>query len=315
MRMNRLIQDCLPLAAKRNQARLKRKLRSGITRLIVYFLLTGVGVVFLYPILYMIVYSFKSLPDLVNPTIEWIPSRLYLENYQKALVVLDYGRSFLVTVALVSLATVLQTTSCALAGYALARHNLPLKKLWLVCVVLAFLIPTQVTLIPKYLMFHTYRLVGSPLSVLLPAAFGQGISSSVFVLVFHRFFSGYPLSFDEAARIDGAGSFTVFYKIALPMCIPAIIVSLLFSFVWFWNETYLSGLLLGEKFRTLPMKLQSFVDEFNRSFGAVKGSINKVNESIRLAATLLVISPLLVLYLVLQRQFIEGIESSGITGE
>lgn len=313
--MNKGFNRGLTLHMRENSVRYKRKLYSGLMCLIVYFLLIGIGIVFLYPVLYMIVYSFKSLPDLVNPTIEWIPSRLYLENYRKALVVLDYGRSLMVTVIQVSLQTLLQTISCALAGYGLARHNIPYKKLWLVFVVLAFLIPSQVTLIPKYLMFNNYGLVGSPLSILLPAAFGQGVSSSVFVLVFHQFFSGYPLSFDEAARIDGAGSFRVFYKIALPICIPAVIVSLLFSFVWFWNETYLSGLLLGEDFRTLPMKLESFVYEFNRSFGSVQGSVNKVNESIRLAATLLVVSPLLILYLVLQRQFIEGIESSGITGE
>lgn len=283
------------------------------TRVLTYFILIGIGVVFLHPILYMLVNSFKSVSDLVNPTIEWIPNKLYLENYKSALEVLEYGKSFGVTLALVGVATIFQTVSCALAGYALARHDLPLKKLWIVMMILSFLTPSSVTLIPKYLMFNTYGLIGNPLSILIPAILGQGVNSTIFVLVFFNFFSRYPRSFDEAARLDGASGLTIFFKVAVPICMPAVIVSLLFSFVWFWNETYVSGLLLGNSMRTLPMKLQSFVEEYSRLGGS--GAENKINESLQLAATVLVISPLMVLYIALQKHFIEGIESAGITGE
>ncbi len=283
------------------------------TRALTYFILIGIGVVFLHPILYMLVNSFKSVSDLVNPTVEWIPNKLYLENYKSALDVLEYGKSFGVTLALVGVATIFQTVSCALAGYALARHDLPLKKLWLVMMILSFLTPSSVTLIPKYLMFNTYGLIGNPLSILIPAILGQGVNSTIFVLVFFNFFSRYPRSFDEAARLDGASGLTIFFKVAVPICMPAVIVSLLFSFVWFWNETYVSGLLLGNSMRTLPMKLQSFVEEYSRLGGS--GAENKINESLQLAATVLVISPLMVLYIALQKHFIEGIESAGITGE
>lgn len=283
------------------------------TRVLTYFILIGIGVVFLHPILYMLVNSFKSVSDLVNPTVEWIPNKLYLDNYKSALEVLEYGKSFGVTLALVGVATIFQTVSCALAGYALARHDLPLKKLWIVMMILSFLTPSSVTLIPKYLMFNTYGLIGNPLSILIPAILGQGVNSTIFVLVFFNFFSRYPRSFDEAARLDGASGLTIFFKVAVPICMPAVIVSLLFSFVWFWNETYVSGLLLGNSMRTLPMKLQSFVEEYSRLGGS--GAENKINESLQLAATVLVISPLMVLYIALQKHFIEGIESAGITGE
>lgn len=283
------------------------------TRVLTYFILIGIGVVFLHPILYMLVNSFKSVSDLVNPTVEWIPNKLYLDNYKSALDVLEYGKSFGVTLALVGVATIFQTVSCALAGYALARHDLPLKKLWIVMMILSFLTPSSVTLIPKYLMFNTYGLIGNPLSILIPAILGQGVNSTIFVLVFFNFFSRYPRSFDEAARLDGASGLTIFFKVAVPICMPAVIVSLLFSFVWFWNETYVSGLLLGNSMRTLPMKLQSFVEEYSRLGGS--GDENKINESLQLAATVLVISPLMVLYIALQKHFIEGIESAGITGE
>ena len=291
----------------------KKKASAVFSKLLLYFLLIGIGMVFLHPILYMLDNSFKSVNDLINPTIEWIPSKLYLDNYKVAAEVLDYFRILLVTIAVVGTATVFQTISCALAGYSIARHDMPLKNLWLVLMILSFLTPASITLIPKYLMFNKYGLIGSPLSVLLPALLGQGINSAVFVLVFNQFFAGYPKSFDEAARLDGASGIKIFFKVALPVCVPAIIVSLLFSFVWFWNETYVSGLLFGNALRTLPMKLQSFVEEFGRSHAS--GSDNKINESLQLAATVLVVSPLMLFYISLQKYFIEGIEASGITGE
>ena len=290
-----------------------KKASAVFSKLLLYFLLIGIGMVFLHPILYMLDNSFKSVNDLVNPTIEWIPSKLYLDNYKVAAEVLDYFRILLVTIAVVGTATVFQTISCALAGYSIARHDMPLKNLWLVLMILSFLTPASITLIPKYLMFNKYGLIGSPLSVLLPALLGQGINSAVFVLVFNQFFAGYPKSFDEAARLDGASGIKIFFKVALPVCVPAIIVSLLFSFVWFWNETYVSGLLFGNALRTLPMKLQSFVEEFGRSHAS--GSDNKINESLQLGATVLVVSPLMLFYISLQKYFIEGIEASGITGE
>lgn len=302
-----LRQWTLPVAKRQG----KRLLLSAAT----YFLLVGIGIVFLYPVLYMLSNSLKDVQDLVNPTIEWIPSHLYGGNFGRALYVLDYPKTLLVTVLLVLTATVFQTISCAMAGYAFARHSFPGKRMWLLMVVVAFLIPAQVTLVPKYLMFYNYGLVNTPLSVLLPALLGQGINSSIFILIFQQFFSSYPKSFDEAAQLDGAGRWRVFFSVALPLCVPAIIVSLLFSFVWFWNETYTSSLLLGPALRTLPMKLASFVEEFSRTYGGSAGEAARLNESVRMAATLLVIAPLVGLYLLLQRQFIEGIEASGVTGE
>lgn len=282
-----------------------------------YFLLIGIGTAFLYPILFMVVNSLKDVQDLVNPTIEWLPSHLYFGNFGRAIYTLRYEITLPFTILYVAVAAFAQTVSCAMAGYAFARHEFPLKKLWMVMLVVAFLIPAQVTLVPKYLMFYKYHLTGTLLATWLPALLGQGVNSSIFVLVFYQFFSGYPKSFDEAAQLDGAGRFTVFFKVALPMVGPAIIVSILFSFVWFWNETYTSSLLLGSEFRTLPMKLESFVAEFETIYQSATSNdtATKLNESLRMAATLLVISPLMLLYVALQRRFIEGIEAAGLTGE
>ncbi len=292
----------------------KKSLLGMIAR---YLLLIGISAVFLYPILYMICNSLKSVQDLVNPTVEWLLVKPTWENFTKALKTLRYGSTLPFTIFYTLAATLAQTVSCAMAGYGFARHEFPLKRFWMIMLVAAFLIPAQVTLVPKYLMFYNYGLTNTLFSIWLPALLGQGVNSSIFILIFENFFNSYPKSFDEAARLDGAGRFTIFFRVAMPMVKPAAVVSILFSFVWIWNETYTAGQLMGAELRTLPMKLESFVAEFTSIYSSGSGDMSaRLNESSRLAATLLVIAPLILLYIILQKSFIRGIDAaSGVTGE
>ena len=140
----------------------------------------------------------------------------------------------------------------------------------------------------------------------------------MFILVFQQIFSNYPISLDEAAELDGAGKYKVFYKIAIPIARPGIVLSMLFSFVWYWNETRQSGLYFGEVIKTLPMKLGSFAASYAslyESAGTVTDASMSINEAITLAGTMLSCLPILIMFIVLQRQFVESIEKSGITGE
>ncbi len=307
---------------RRLYGRLRERLLSGrgrtglLTGLVTYVLLIGLGFVFLYPVLYMLVNSFMSTSDLVDPTVAWIPSGLHLENYERAYNVLDYPLSLLRSVFMSAVPAVIQTLSLSFIAYGLARFRMPGKKCWIVLLIAAYIIPSQVTLVPQYVLFQSYGLIGSPLVSFLPALLGQGIKSSLFILVFFQFYSAYPVAFDEAAAIDGAGVLRRFVKIALPMAGPAVLVTFLFTFIWSWNETVKSGMFFGAQIPTLPMKLQHFVDAYSQMYATSDFSTaNKLNEAIRLAGTLLTIAPLIALYVFLQRYFIEGIERSGITGE
>lgn len=282
----------------------------------VYIILIGLGFVFLYPVLYMFVNSFKSAADIVDPSVSWIPTSLCFENFQKAYVVLDYPMSLMRSMLMSLGPAILQTLSLAFISYGLARFRIPGKKFWIVMLIAAYIIPSQVTLVPQYIQFESLHLINTPFVSLLPALLGQGIKSSIFILVFYQFYSTYPKSFDEAAEIDGAGAFRTWWKIALPMVGPALLVTLLFTFIWSWNETDKSGMFFGSVIATLPMKLQNFVDTYSQFYETSDYStVNKLNEAIRLAGTLLTIAPLLLIYTVIQRYFIESIERSGITGE
>ncbi len=293
---------------------LKRRRNALAFSVVRYAILAGIGFIFLYPMLYMLVNSFKSVEDLVDPSVEWLPTGLCFDNFIKAFYTLDFGESFLNSLLTSVLPAIFQTLSCAVAGYGLARFPVPGKKFWIVMIVATFVVPAQITLIPKYLMFSNYQMLDSILPALIPALLGQGLKSSLFILVFFNFFSSYPKSLDEAAFLDGAGTLTVFFKVAMPLARPAIVVSMLFSMVWYWNETTQASLLYGTVIKTLPMKLGSFAATYSNLYGSTSGG-SGINEAISLAGTFLSILPLLVMYLILQKQFVESIEKVGITGE
>ncbi len=289
---------------------------SILSRILTYVILAGLGFVFIYPLIYMISTSFMDSKDLVDSTVTWIPTHLSLESFIKAARTLEVWNGIRDSLIVTVLPAMLQTMVLSCAGYGLGRFPVPFKKLWIALSVLIFLIPAQVTMIPRFLLFNSYKMIGTIWPVYLISILGQGIKSSIFLLVYYNFFSTYPRALDEAARIDGAGRFKVFIKIALPMAKPAIVVCFLFSFIWIWNDTTQIPQYSTGAVTTLPMHLQQFVDRFNKLYSSAAVSTGgALNESIRLAGTLLTILPLIILYLILQKQFVESIEKTGITGE
>ncbi|MGN0746765.1 MAG: carbohydrate ABC transporter permease [Aristaeellaceae bacterium] len=283
---------------------------------VIYVLLTGLGFVFLYPLLYMISASLMPMEDLISSSVKWIPRYFTLSNYDKAVSVLHFGEALWNSVCISGICAVLQTISCALMAYGLERYQVPGKPVIFGLVALTFIVPSYVTLIPKSLMFFGYGMKNTIWPSIIPAMLGQGLKSSVFVLIFYQTFRLNPKTMYEAAQIDGAGALRTFASIALPLCSATLIVSFLFSFVWYWNETYQSGIFYGEVIKTLPMRLKGFVNEFSAQNPVKNGSTdNRLNEGIRMAGTFLTIAPLIILYAFMQRKFIEGIERTGLTGE
>ncbi|MBO1004829.1 carbohydrate ABC transporter permease [Pseudogracilibacillus auburnensis] len=287
-----------------------------ILRFVIYFLLITIGFVYLYPVLYILAQSMKSLDDLLDPTVVWIPKAFHLENYITAWKVLDFKRALTGSLFNSVLPAIAQTISCAIIGYGLARFRFPGKNLILVLMLITFIIPTQVVMIPLFMMFEKYNMLGTPLPFILPAMLGMGIRSALFILIYMQFFKGIPTSLEEAAQIDGASATKIFTKIVIPISVPAIVVVYLFSMVWHWNETYTASLYLGNSMTTLPIRLQIFHDSFSKMITSneIQQGAN-INESINMAGTMLVIMPLLILYFFAQRWFVEATDKTGIAGE
>lgn len=284
-----------------------------LVKLFIYLTLVGVGFVFLFPLIHMVTHSFMSLEDLLNFTVNIVPTGLYMGNYQRYFQVVSFVPRLLETFYIAALPSVLQTLVAAIIGYGFARFDFRGKK-WLLALVLAtFIIPPQVLVIPRFILFNDLGLVGNIFAYVLPAAFGQGINSAIFILIFFQTFRQIPKALEEAAELDGAGHLRIFFSIGVPLAGSAAIVSFLFSFVWYWNETFLAAIYFQDALTTLPLQLELFVNSFNEMF-ARQPDVN-INEGLEMAGTLLTILPLLVLYFIMQRWFVESVDKSGIAGE
>lgn len=285
-------------------------------KLFLYIFLCVTGFVFLYPLLKMLSMSLMAPDDLVNPLVNWVPYGFETANFSKAVQVLGYGETLWTTIYVSVLPALLQTLVCALTGYGIARYRFKGKNILFGLILATFIIPSQITMIPQFLMYKNLGILYSLKAYLLPAVFGQGIRSAIFILIFVLFFQQVPVSLTEAAEIDGANQIVIFTKIAVPVAKPGFLISFLLSVVWYWNEIYLGSLYFGANIKTLPMKLENFVETFNKIVSASEaGAGATANEAVQMAGTFLIILPLLILFFCAQKQFIEGIEKTGITGE
>lgn len=295
--------------------------RGVILNLVMYVLLISIAFIFLYPVLYMLSTSLMPKEDLLDASAKWVPSSLSIKNYTDAIATMDYWNSLYKNLLIAVFPTLAQAVVCSMAGYGLARFNFPLKNLWILLLLLSFLLPPQVTMIPNYVLYGKLGLTGSIWAFILPALLGMGFKSALFILIFYNFHRQVPQSLVEASEIDGAGPVGAYFRIAIPLSVPAIVVVILFSFVWYWNETTLTQMYLGyastraNNLTSLLIELQKFQVSYESVYNPWEASPNKLNDAIRMAGTMIAIAPLMLLYLVLQRQFVESVDKAGITGE
>ena len=299
--------------------------RGVIMSVVVYVLLITIAFIFLYPVLYMLSRSFMTSKDLLDSSATWIPTTVTMSNYASAIATMDYWSSLAKNLWLAIVPTLCQVLICSWVGYGFARYNFPGKMLWLVILVLSFLLPSQTTSMPNYLLFQSLHLTdGTIKPFLITAILGQGFKSVLCILIFYNFHRQVPWSLIEAAEIDGAGHIKAYFRIAIPLSTAAIVCVTLFSFVWYWNETYLIRQYLGyganrnNALTTLMLELQKFEDSYNSTYNASTSGVsstNKLNDAIKMAGTMLSVAPLMLLYFFLQKQFVESVDRAGITGE
>lgn len=287
-----------------------------------YFLLIVIGFIYLYPLFYMISTSLMSLDDLLDVSINWIPSQFYIDNYINAAKAMDLWKTFIQSIIVAAVPTIIQVCSCAVIGYGFARFEFKGKRIMMGILLFSFILPKQVIMMPTYELYTKLGLIGSLNSFNLPALLGQGLNAQIFILIFYQFFRQLPQSLIEAAQIDGAGNIRTFLRIAVPSAAPAILVVFLFSFVWYWNESYLTSMFvagLGSRtandWSTLVVELKHFEDIYAQYNQNNQEQLRSINESIKMAGTFMTILPLLLMYAFLQKYFVESVDRTGITGE
>jgi len=286
--------------------------RGLLFKLFLYLILIDVAYIYLNPILYMMSNMVKDAQDILDPEVIWLPKTIYLGVLQDAWRMLDYLEGLWVSLGLSTSVALLQTVFCAVAGYAFARLDVPLKNFWYFCLLLTFIVPPQVVILPNILLAKELGLLNTLWPLILPAVFGHGLKGALFVIIFRQFFSTQPKELEEAAKIDGAGVFRVFFRVMFPLARPAIIVVFLFSFVWTWNDFYYPSMYLfgHTEFFPLSMGIASVSSQLAAE-EAMYGP-NIFQESIKMATSFLMILPPLILYLFTQRWFVEGVERTGL---
>jgi len=292
-------------------------------------LIVGLSYVILYPIFRKIATAIKDKTDLYSPIVIWIPEHFTLDNFRQAIRIMDYWETLANTFALAGMTTLLTAASSALAGYAFARLKFKGSSLLFAGVVLTILVPPTTILIPIYMNLKNFSLLGLiPLLTgksanllntywpfILTSMTANSLKAGLYIFIFRQFFRGVPKEIEEAAYIDGANVGATFMRIMLPNAVPAIVTVLLFSFVWQWNDsffttTYLtSSKVMSIQLASLPYNLAIFLE------GGVATNKDPFYLSmVQDTGILLAILPLIVIYLFVQRYFVESIERTGIVG-
>ncbi len=284
------------------------KARNFLIQIFILLLLVDVAFIFLVPIFRVISTSFMDILDLYDPTVVWLPRNWAFENYQLAYRALEYTQSIANTLLVAGGAALLQTISCALAGYSFARFKFPGRDRIFLLVLFVMIVPPHTLIIQNFILVSKLKWLETYWPFLVPEAFGMGLRGALFIFIYRQFFKGLPWELEDAAMIDGAGPLRIFFSVMLPLARPAILVVFLFSFVWHWNNSLEPSIFLSKSENFLLPQRLSIVEtalanfQFRGMWGT--GTI--------MAATVLVILPLIILYIFTQRYFVESIERTGL---
>lgn len=310
---------------------MKQRIKKGrvfpfVFRLLVYLLLTGLAFVFVYPFLNVLIDSFKSYTDISNINVKWVPREPTLMNYKLAWEALNTLRTGFNSIFVSVVATIGHVISCSIVAYGFARFRFPLRNVLFAIVILSILIPTQTIIVPLYITYSNLHMLDSFLPMLVPAFFGFGLRGGIFIFLFRQYFLKIPKSLEEAASIDGCGPIRVFFRIALPTAGATLVVCILLSLVWHWNDYYEPSIYLsGYDQFLLPQMLSMLSDmlanmQTSSVEGAVQGGLGGLeaqtqvlyHRGVVMAASAICLLPPFLLYTLMQRKFMEGVERTGL---
>ncbi len=296
---------------ERHKNRVKRRFTEGLAKFFIYLILFDFAFVFLFPYIYMVVSSMKSSVQLLDMLAKWIPKKIHWENYAMALEGLQYGRSFFNSTLVSILSTVGHVISASLVAYGFARFKFPGRDALFIVVLFTLIVPAQSVIVPLFIQFNRMRLLDTYWPLILPTYFGVGLRGGIFIFIFRQFFMGIPKELEDAARVDGLNDLGIYARIVMPITSPAILVTVILSLVWHWNDYYEPVMYLKTKTMfLLPMMLPDLT--FNLE--SMMQVSEEVNKGVIMAGTFLTIMPILLLYLFLQKKFVRSIAQTGLTG-
>jgi multiple sugar transport system permease protein len=285
-----------------SQTRPQRRLRLQrlLSRFLLYLLLSLIGVVMLMPLFWLLSTSLKGRGLEFTFPPQWIPDPAVWSNYYEALTILPFAQFFLNTVNITFFSTLGALLSSSMVAFGFARIPFPGRRPLFVLLLSTLMLPYVVTLIPSFLLFKYLRWLDTFLPLIVPNFLG---GSPFFIFLIRQFYATIPLDLDEAAEIDGAGYLRIWWSVLLPLSRPVLATVVIFSFIWNWND------FLG------PLIYINSLENFTLALGlAGFRSQHSARWNLLMAASTVVLIPVLILFFVAQRYFIRGIVTSGLSG-
>jgi multiple sugar transport system permease protein len=236
----------------------RRWTEGGARSLLAHIVLCAVSLVMLYPLLWMLASSFKPDNEIFGNASIW-PQNFTAEAYPRGWKGLteSFGTFFMNSFIIAILSVIGNVISCSLAAYAFARLNFPLKKFWFALMLGTLMLPYHVTLIPQYVLFLNLDWVNTFLPLVVPKFLA---ADAFFIFLLYQFFRGIPRELDEAAIIDGAGPWRIYWSVILPLAVPALTTAAIFTFIWTWDDFFSQLVYLSDvDHYTVPMGLRAFL--------------------------------------------------------
>lgn len=279
--------------------RARRASRITTRTLLGYAALVIGSAIVMIPFVWLVSTSLKDPSNIFLDPPQWIPSPVRPENYVKAFTVMPFHLYLWNTCKITFSCLALQVISCSIVAFGFARMRFPGRNALFIVLLSTLMLPAQVTMIPMFKIWSSLGLYNTFVPLILPAAFG----SAFFIFLLRQYFMTIPMEMDEAARIDGAGTLQVWWKVILPQAGPALATVAIFSFMAHWND-FLGPLiyLSDPDKRTLALALWAFQGQYATDWHLL------------MAASTVVMLPLLVLFFAAQKYFIQGVVISGVKG-
>lgn len=289
--------------------------------------LIGLSYVILYPLLAKFVLVFMDSGDLSDYTITWVPKHLTLSNITIVSKILKYVPSVLKTLGICTLISTLQIFVTTISAYGFARYKSKFRTIVFGLVIGTLIIPPQTYLVSLYTQFKNFdpfglvgALTGSSSGIIdtilvfiMLAITGMGIRSGLYIYVERQTFRGLPKELEEAAKVDGAGLFSTFFRIMLPNARPTVVMCFILSFIWQWNDTFYSSFFCPG-IGTIALKLGSLSVDISSYLGGWSLVGGSRSQQLISVAKFMIVIPLVILFVLCQRFFIKGVERSGLVG-
>ncbi|GAA1223156.1 carbohydrate ABC transporter permease [Pseudonocardia alaniniphila] len=262
--------------------------------------LMAFGLFMLYPLIWLLSSSFKPTPEIfTSPGL--IPENFTLENYVAGWTALDspFSRYLLNSLIVVVGSIIGNLLACSLAAYAFARLNFKFKRFWFAVMLGTIMLPIHVVIVPQYILFAQLDWINTYWPLIVPKLLA---TDAFFIFLMVQFIRGLPKELDEAARIDGCGHFGIFWRVIMPLSLPALATTAIFTFIWTWNDFFSQLIFLtGPDMYTVPVALRTFVDATSQTpWGPV------------FAMSIVSLGPIFGFFLAGQRYLVRGIATSGI---